>query len=131
MPGLGVCGSSGASTHTSAGPGGALYRRGVKKDPRTHSPKGRGLELVDDGTLSRERGRLDVMGFLEQVCTSCGPQSLSKCRMPGLGERERVLFIGTQFSILYTSMYSPAEVCVEAPEEPHTPRPGILCFERL
>jgi len=23
--------------------------------------------------------------------------------------RERVLFIGTQFSILYTSMYSPAE----------------------
>jgi hypothetical protein len=24
-------------------------------------------------------------------------------------ERERVLFIGTQFSILYTSMYSPAE----------------------
>ena len=27
-------------------------------------------------------------------------------RQPGL---ERVLFIGTQFSILYTSMYSPAE----------------------
>ncbi len=26
-----------------------------------------------------------------------------------LGVRERVLFIGTQFSILYTSMYSPAE----------------------
>jgi hypothetical protein len=25
------------------------------------------------------------------------------------GGRERVLFIGTQFSILYTSMYSPAE----------------------
>jgi len=25
------------------------------------------------------------------------------------GVRERVLFIGTQFSILYTSMYSPAE----------------------
>ena len=24
-------------------------------------------------------------------------------------ERESVLFIGTQFSILYTSMYSPAE----------------------
>jgi hypothetical protein len=24
------------------------------------------------------------------------------------GERERVLFIGTQFSILYTFMYSPA-----------------------
>ncbi len=43
-----------------------------------YSPKGRGLDLVDDGTLSRERGRLDVMGFLEQVRTSCGPQSLSK-----------------------------------------------------
>ena len=25
------------------------------------------------------------MGFLEQVRTSCGPQSLSKHRMPGLG----------------------------------------------
>jgi hypothetical protein len=48
-------------------------------------PKGRGLDLVDDWTLSRERGRLDVMGFFEQVSTSCGPQSLSKCRMPGLG----------------------------------------------
>ncbi len=28
---------------------------------------------------------------------------------PREGFRERVLFIGTQFSILYTSMYSPAE----------------------
>ncbi len=29
---------------------------------------------------------------------------------PGQGEgEERVLFIGTQFSIFYTSMYSPAE----------------------
>jgi hypothetical protein len=27
----------------------------------------------------------------------------------GRFHRERVLFIGTQFSILYTSMYSPAE----------------------
>jgi hypothetical protein len=27
-------------------------------------------------------------------------------------ERERALFIGTQFSILYTSMYSPAEAVV-------------------
>ena len=26
----------------------------------------------------------------------------------GLGDRERVLFIGTQFSILYIFMYSPA-----------------------
>ena len=80
-----VRGSWGPQQHTSAGPCGALYRRGVKKDPRTHSPKGRGLDLVDDGTRSRGRGRLDVMGFLEQVRTSCGPQSLSKSRMPGLG----------------------------------------------
>jgi len=28
-------------------------------------------------------------------------------------ERERVLFIGTQFSILYTSMYSPAETATQ------------------
>jgi hypothetical protein len=27
--------------------------------------------------------------------------------------RERVLFIGTQFSILYTSMYSPAEAATQ------------------
>ena len=82
---LGCVVPRGPQQHTSAGPGGALYRRGAKKDPRTHSPQGRGLDLVDDGTLSRGRGRFDVMGFLEQVRTSCGPQSLSKCRMPGLG----------------------------------------------
>ena len=29
-------------------------------------------------------------------------------------ERERVLFIGTQFSILYTSMYSPAEAATHS-----------------
>ncbi len=28
-------------------------------------------------------------------------------------QRERVLFIGTQFSILYTSMYSPAEAATQ------------------
>jgi hypothetical protein len=27
-----------------------------------------------------------------------------------VSERERVLFIGTQFSILYTSMYSPCQI---------------------
>jgi hypothetical protein len=41
--------------------------------------------LVDDGTLLAWEAGLDVMGFLEQVRTSCGPQSLSKRRMPGLG----------------------------------------------
>ena len=30
--------------------------------------------------------------------------------------RERVLFIGTQFSILYTSMYSPAEAATLIPK---------------
>jgi hypothetical protein len=33
----------------------------------------------------------------------------TKPRLQLRGSRERVLFIGTQFSILYTSMYSPAE----------------------
>ena len=41
MTGLGVSGSLGVlNNHTSAGPCGALYRRGVKKDLRTHSPQG-------------------------------------------------------------------------------------------
>ena len=71
--------------NASPGPWGASHRRGVKEDPPTHLPKGHGLDLVDDRTPSRGRGRLDVMGFLEQVRTSCGPQSLSKSRMQGLG----------------------------------------------
>jgi len=33
------------------------------------------------------------------------PESTRRCEY----KRERVLFIGTQFSILYTSMYSPAK----------------------
>jgi hypothetical protein len=85
MPGLvGVWSLGGLKNTPSAGPWGASYRRGVTKDPRPHLRKGHGLDLVDDGTRSRGRGRLDVMGFLEQVRTSCGPQSLSKRRMPGL-----------------------------------------------
>ena len=75
----------GPQTHPSADSWEASYRRGVTKDARPHLHKGRGLDLVDDGTRSRGRGWLDVMGFLEQVRTSCGPQSLSKHRMPGLG----------------------------------------------
>ena len=71
--------------HTSAAPWGASYCRGVTKDTRPHLRKGHGFDLADDGTRSRGRGRLDVMGFLEQVSTSCGPQSLSKRRMLGLG----------------------------------------------
>ena len=75
----------GPQKHPSAGPWGASYRRGVTKDTRPHLDRGHGLDLVEDGTRSRGRGRLDVMGFLEQVRTSCGPKSLSKRRMPGLG----------------------------------------------
>ena len=82
---LGCVVPRGPQTHTSAGPWGASYRRGVNEDPRTRLPNWRGLDLVDDGTRSRGRGRLDVMGFFEQVRTSCGPQSLSKRRMPILG----------------------------------------------
>jgi hypothetical protein len=32
-----------------------------------------------------------------------------------IARRESVLFIGTQFSILYTSMYSPAEAATLTP----------------
>ena len=74
--GLGCVVPRGLQNHASAGPWGASHRRGVKENPPTHLPKGPGLDLVDDGTPSRGRGRLDVMGFLEQVRTSCGPQSL-------------------------------------------------------
>ena len=55
-----------------------------------------------DGTPSRGRGRLDVMGFLEQVRTSCGPQSLSKSRMPGLGvccARSEERRVGTECAV--------------------------------
>ena len=83
--GLGCVVARGPQNHASAGPWGASHRRGVKQDPPTHLSTGHGRDLVDDGTPSRGRGRLDVMGFLEQVRTSCGPQSLSNHRMPGLG----------------------------------------------
>jgi hypothetical protein len=53
---LGCVVPRGPQKHTSSGPWGASYRRGVKQDPRTHLHKGRGLDLVDDGT--RSRGRL-------------------------------------------------------------------------
>jgi hypothetical protein len=82
---LGCVVPRGPQKHPSAGPWGASYRRGVTKDAWTHLRKGHGLDLVDDGTLLAWEAGLDVMGFLEQVRTSCGPQSLSKRRMPGLG----------------------------------------------
>ena len=82
---LGCVVPRGPRKHPSAAPWGALYRGGVTKDTRPHLRKGHRLDLADDGTRWRGRGLFDVMGFLEQVRTSCGPQSLSKHRMPGLG----------------------------------------------
>ena len=82
---LGCVVPRGPQKHPLAGPWGASYRRGVTKDVRPHLRKGHRLDLVDNGTRSRGRGRFDVRGFLEQVRTSCGPQSLSKSRMPDLG----------------------------------------------
>jgi hypothetical protein len=82
---LWVCGPSGASkTRRPLAPGEHRTVGGSQRTPGHTFGKGHGLDLVDDGTRSRGRGRLDVMGFLEQVRTSCGPQSLSKRRMPGL-----------------------------------------------
>jgi hypothetical protein len=78
MPGLGVCGSSGASKTPLSGPLGRIVPSGGNEGrPATHLHEGHGLYLLDDGTRSR--------GKREQVRTSCGPQSLSKRRMPGLG----------------------------------------------
>ena len=82
---LGCVVPRGPPKHSSAGLWGASYRRGVTKDARPRLHRGHGLDMVDDGTRWRGRGRLDVVSFLEQVRTSCGPQSLSKHRMPGLG----------------------------------------------
>jgi hypothetical protein len=82
---LGCVVPRGPQKHPSAGPWGASYRRGVTKDPRPHLPKGHGLDLVDDGTRLRGRGRLDVMGFLEQVQHFVRTSESFKDRMPGLG----------------------------------------------
>ena len=41
--------------------------------------------------------------------TMVGPKGGGSAFQVYTHSRERVLFIGTQFSILYTSMYSPAE----------------------
>jgi hypothetical protein len=63
---LGCVVPRGPQKHTSAGPWGASYRRGVKQDPRTHLHKGRGLDLVDDGTRSRGRQGSTLWVFLNK-----------------------------------------------------------------
>jgi hypothetical protein len=59
---LGCVVPRGPQKHPSAAPS---YRRGVTKDTRPHLRKGHRLDLADNGTRSRERGWLGVMGFLE------------------------------------------------------------------
>ena len=43
-------------------------------------------------------------------------------------QRERVLFIGTQFSILYTSMYSPAEAATPSRKEVAVAQLTVFAF---
>jgi len=55
--------------------------------------------------------RMRLVAVAGRGAADCSVGSDSACAAaPGslAGLRERVLFIGTQFSILYTSMYSPA-----------------------
>ena len=86
----------GPPKHSSAGLLGASYRRGVTKDARPHLRKGHRFDLVDDGTRSRGRGGLDVMGFFAEKSRRAhkkgtprpmafffallGPIVLSRCR---------------------------------------------------
>ena len=68
-----------------------------------------------------EEGQQKSAVGTQKACSRCAPRILAHCqqqslaglrreptRAAALRNRERVLFIGTQFSILYTSMYSPA-----------------------
>jgi hypothetical protein len=64
-----------------------------EKIPRHESGQGY-VRVVEKSIMWRETETAKVFTY----------QGLTTCT-----ELERVLFIGTQFSILYTSMYSPAE----------------------
>ncbi len=61
----------------------------------------------------KEHGALAAEDETENDAADDGVEGSGRaCRQKGWwkrGVRVRVLFIGTQFSILYTSMYSPAE----------------------
>ena len=52
---------------------------------------------------------LSEMDCTTQPAAVVAPLQVPRTLQPGETLKERVLFIGTQFSILYTSMYSPAE----------------------
>jgi hypothetical protein len=47
--------------------------------------------------------------YLRPTHSNTHANTLQARDLARMHQRERVLFIGTQFSILYTSMYSPAE----------------------
>jgi hypothetical protein len=51
--------------------------------------------------------------------------SVARWKMRSTVLRERVLFIGTQFSIRYTSMYSPAEATAVINKHTPPPRPPL------
>jgi hypothetical protein len=85
MPGLGVCGSSGASKTPLSCPLGSIVPSGGHKGhSATPPPRGIGLTWLTTGP-ARVGGAARRYGFFGTSHTSCGPQSLSKHRMPGLG----------------------------------------------
>ena len=87
MTGLGVSGSLGVlNNHTSAGPCGALYRRGVKKDPSDAlSPRGVGLTWLTTGP-SRVRGDGSTLWvFWNKSALRADLRVFLRSRMPGLG----------------------------------------------
>jgi hypothetical protein len=75
---------------------------------RSHAPRTFALTHAGDSSVCNHRCPrcCDTRGETPRPSrSSSSPRSHSSSRVG----RERVLFIGTQFSILYTSMYSPAE----------------------
>jgi hypothetical protein len=74
---------------------------------------GAGMRDGRDGTVSDSAGSVDawVTGStgLKLIIASAKIPRARVRRLKMAPARESVLFIGTQFSILYTSMYSPAE----------------------
>jgi hypothetical protein len=80
-------------------------------DPRTpHFQPGREAQHKAGSDTELEVESVDG-GISSSGSDSAGPVSsvaVSNTRVAARPERERVLFIGTQFSILYTFMYSPA-----------------------
>jgi hypothetical protein len=83
--GLGCVVPRGAQKHLFAGPWGASYRRGVTKDPRAHLRKGRGLDLVDDGTRSRGRRGSTLWVFWNKSALRADLRVFERVGCRGLG----------------------------------------------